>query len=85
MSPIGCPGWSVVAKDGVDVLTRTWKFDDWAKALAFVNQVGAVADKQDHHPLVELTWGRVTLFTWSHDVKGLTARDERFCTAVNAL
>ena len=79
------PGWTVVARDGVDVLTRTFTFPDWGGALAFVKRVGAVADEQDHHPLVELTWGRVTLWTWSHDIKALSARDERFCLAVNAL
>ena len=77
------PGWDVVEKDGVRVLTRTFKFADWAQALAFVNRVGGVADGQNHHPLVELTWGRVTLFSWSHDVNGLSSRDARFCRAVN--
>jgi 4a-hydroxytetrahydrobiopterin dehydratase len=85
MNNVGCPGWEVVSRDGVHVLTRTFKFANWTEALAFVNKVGAVADQQDHHPLVELTWGRVTLWSWSHDVKGLSARDERFCAAVNAL
>jgi 4a-hydroxytetrahydrobiopterin dehydratase len=79
------PGWTEAPRDGVTTLTRTWKFPDWQQALAFVNQVGAVADAQDHHPLVELTWGRVTLFVWSHDVRGLTKRDEAFCVAVGAL
>ncbi len=86
-SPVTSPvsHWDVIAKDGVLALKRTFGFADWAQALAFVNRVGALADAQDHHPLVELTWGRVTLFSWSHDVKGLSPRDERFCLAVNAL
>ena len=83
MTEPAVPGWDVVDKDGVRVLSRTFKFDDWAQALAFVNVVGGVADAQNHHPLVELTWGRVTLFSWSHDVNGLSLRDARFCRAVN--
>lgn len=78
-------GWTTSVRDGVATLTRTFTFPDWAQALAFTNKIGAVADAHDHHPLVELTWGRVTLFVWSHDVKGLTKRDEKFCVAVNAL
>ena len=78
-------GWQQVLLDGVATLTRTFTFKDWAEALAFVNRVGGVADAQDHHPLVELTWGRVTIHVWSHDAKGLTSRDDRFCRAVNAL
>lgn len=71
--------------DAVMTLRRTFTFADWTEALAFVNKVGAIADAQDHHPLVELTWGRVTLHVWSHDAKGLTKRDDVFCAAVDAL
>ncbi len=78
-------GWTQVTRDGVATLTKTFPFADWGQALAFVVKVGAIADVQDHHPLVELTWGRVTLFVWSHDVKGLSKRDVTFCTAVSAL
>lgn len=78
-------GWTEAPREAVTTLTRTWTFPDWAQALAFVNRVGAIADAQDHHPLVELTWGRVTLHVWSHDQRGLTARDEKLCRAINAL
>lgn len=78
-------GWTEAPRAAVTTLTRTFTFPDWAQALAFVNKVGAIADAQDHHPLVELTWGRVTLSVWSHDVNGLSPRDEKFCRAVNAL
>ena len=83
--PVEVEGWTTTTRDGVDVLTRVFAFADWGGALAFVNRVGGVADAQDHHPLVELAWGRVTMWVWSHDAKGLTARDARFCSAVNDL
>lgn len=78
-------GWVVVDRDGIAVFTRTFNFDNWSSALAFVNRVGALADAQDHHPLVQLSWGRVTLFCWSHDIKGLSSRDQRFCLGINEL
>lgn len=77
--------WQPTTKDGCDALTRTFTFANWSEALAFLNKVGAVADGQDHHPLAEITWGRVTITVWSHDVGGLSDRDQRFCEAVNAL
>jgi 4a-hydroxytetrahydrobiopterin dehydratase len=77
--------WTEIDHDGVAALQRSLSFPDWQRALAFVNRVGAIADAQDHHPLVELSWGKVVLTVWSHDAGGLTDRDARFCTAVNAL
>lgn len=65
------PAWSI---DG-DHLVRTWRFPDFASALAFVNRVGAVAEDAGHHPDVWLTWGRVRLQLSTHAVGGLTRAD----------
>ena len=77
--------WKPVARDGVDTLTRSYTFADWAASLAFVERVVAVAKAQDHDPLIEISGGAVTIHVWSHDVAGISDRDERFATAVNAL
>src|SRR5262249_61457804 len=39
-------------------LTKTFKFPDFARALAFVDRVGAMAEEQSHHPDLHLSWGR---------------------------
>ena len=58
-----------------DALVRDYRFADFAAALAFVVEVGAVAQAKDHHPDVALGWGKVKL-TWStHDAGGITDRD----------
>jgi 4a-hydroxytetrahydrobiopterin dehydratase len=85
MSTISVVSWDVVTHDGCDALRRTFSFANWSEALAFLNKVGAIADAQDHHPLAEITWGRVTITVWSHDVGGLSERDRRFCETTNAL
>ncbi len=84
-SPMQIDHWTKEPRNGVTTLTRTLKFPDWKTALAFVNAIGAIGEAQDHHALVELEWGRVTIHVWSHDVKGLSDRDERYCRAVNEL
>ncbi len=53
-------------------LTKTFKFPDFAHALAFVIWVGEIAEEQDHHPDVYLSWGRVRLDVWTHKIDGLT-------------
>jgi 4a-hydroxytetrahydrobiopterin dehydratase len=56
-------------------LVRTYKFPDFKSALAFVNQVGEVAEEQGHHPDILLGWGKVEITTWTHAVDGLTESD----------
>jgi 4a-hydroxytetrahydrobiopterin dehydratase len=65
------PDWRV--RD--DRLSRSFRFDDFKTALAFVNRVGAVAEEQGHHPDIHLTWGRADVETWTHDAGGITASD----------
>ena len=58
---------------------------DFASALRLVDAIGAAAEEMDHHPDVELGWGRVGVVTWSHDTAGVTARDLRLARRVSEL
>src|SRR5689334_1294535 len=64
-------GWSAV--DGA--LQREFRFPDFAQALAFVNRVGELAEAENHHPDVELGWGRVVLRWRTHSADAITDRD----------
>jgi len=66
------PGWGVERDHH---LVRTYTFPDFAQALAFVNKVGAVAEDQQHHPDLYLSWGMVRVEIWTHKVNGLTESD----------
>ncbi|MBE7449337.1 MAG: 4a-hydroxytetrahydrobiopterin dehydratase [Kofleriaceae bacterium] len=65
------PGWTVVG----DRLRKTFPFPSFGSALAFVNQVGVIADDQDHHPDVHLAWGKAAIELWTHTVGGLSESD----------
>ena len=69
------PAWQVVKVDGFLRLERTFKFKDFAEALAFTNRVGASAEEEDHHPLIVSEWGRVRIQWWTHVIKGLHTND----------
>jgi 4a-hydroxytetrahydrobiopterin dehydratase len=75
-------GWQ---RSGDGAITRAFKFPDFASALAFVVKVGCAAEKRDHHPDVELGWGKAKV-TWStHDAGGITQLDLDLAEATNAL
>jgi 4a-hydroxytetrahydrobiopterin dehydratase len=65
-------GWEV--EDGHH-LQKVYSFRDFATALAFVNRVGAVADQEDHHPDIALSWGEVQVVVFTHKIDGLTESD----------
>lgn len=65
-------GWSVEQNHH---LTKTFEFPDFAKALTFVNSVGAIAEDQGHHPDIHLSWGLVRVEVWTHKIDGLTESD----------
>jgi len=69
------PEWQSVAQDGILRLQRIFKFKNYAQSLEFTNKVAAIAEEEDHHPLIVLEWGRVTVQWWTHVVKGLHKND----------
>jgi 4a-hydroxytetrahydrobiopterin dehydratase len=75
------PGWRALAS-GLHLTVAT---DDFAAALALVDRIGAIAEEQQHHPNLDLRWGRVHVVTSSHDAGGVTDRDIRLATAVNEI
>ncbi len=57
--------------DGEKHLERVFKFNDFAAALDFTNKVGAIAEREDHHPLIVTEYGRATVDCWTHAIGGL--------------
>jgi 4a-hydroxytetrahydrobiopterin dehydratase len=69
------PEWRVVEREGVPRLERVFVFADFARALAFTNEVGALAEAAGHHPAITTEWGRVTVGWWTHAIAGLHRND----------
>lgn len=69
------PEWQPVAQDSILRLQRIFKLKNYAEAVDFTNKVAAIAEQEDHHPLIILEWGRVTIQWWTHVVKGLHKND----------
>jgi 4a-hydroxytetrahydrobiopterin dehydratase len=74
--------WTVVASR---YLEKRYRFENFRAALAFTNRVGELAERLNHHPDIELGWGRVKLSIWSHDAGGLTESDFIWAAKAEAL
>ena len=66
-------------------LEREWRFPDFASALAFTNAIGALAEEMNHHPDIELGWGRVNVRIWTHAVNGLSEHDFELATKIDGI
>ena len=56
-------------------LSKKFEFRNFAESLDFVNRVGAIAERRDHHPDILFGWGYAEFFITTHDAGGITARD----------
>ena len=65
-------GWRLSGNHHIE---KDWTFPDFASALAFTNQVGAIAEAEGHHPDIYLAWGKVRITIWTHVIDGLTRSD----------
>jgi 4a-hydroxytetrahydrobiopterin dehydratase len=69
------PEWQVFEVDGINRLQRVFKMKNFVAALDFANKIGEIAEDEDHHPMLIVEWGKVTVHWWTHVVKGLHKND----------
>jgi len=69
------PDWQVKEVDSMKRLERNFKFKNFAEAILFTDKIGAIAEEEDHHPLIITEWGRVTVQWWTHKIGGLHQND----------
>lgn len=76
------PGWAVTP---AGALERTFEFPTFLGAIAFVQQVAAVAEQHEHHPELDIRYTKVTARLFTHDAKALTARDVKLAAECDRL
>ena len=72
-------------RDG-DAIAREFKLDDFAAAMAFVNQVAEMAEGANHHPDILIHgWNRVRLTLSTRSEGGLTRADLDLAHGIDGL
>ena len=74
------PQWERVG----DRIVRDFQFADFVAALGFIVEVGALAERAQHHPEITNTYGHVRISLTTHDAGGLTTRDLQLAEAISA-
>jgi 4a-hydroxytetrahydrobiopterin dehydratase len=74
-------GWNEVR----GALQRGFRFADFREAIAFVNRLADLAEAENHHPDIEVSWNAVTVRWWTHTKRAITERDVELARKTNEL
>ena len=77
----GLPGWS---QEG-EAIVKSFEFDDFMAAIAFINRAAGPIDEMNHHPEWTNVYNRVDIRLTSHDVGGVTDRDVQLARVIERL
>ena len=70
-------------RDGA--LERTFELPSFADAIRFVNRVAEVAERENHHPDLGISYRKVTVRWTTHSEGGITERDRRLAVETDSL
>lgn len=59
----------------VNAIVKNFTFENFKQSLDFVNKVGEIAEKMNHHPYIIIKYSVVKLILMTHSVNGLTKID----------
>jgi len=65
------PGWALGAGD----ITREYRLDSFAGAIAFVVRLSYAAEAANHHPDLDIRYSKVRVTLSTHSEGGVTAKD----------
>lgn len=77
------PEWHA-GSDGKSI-NKAFKFSNFYQTLGFVNAIGWMANRQDHHPDLEVGYNRCVVHWSTHDVDGLSMNDFICAARVEAI
>ena len=67
------PEWTLM--DDAHRIEKTFRFGNFREALAFVQEVGELAEAEGHHPDISFGWGYGTVSLRTKKIKGLHEND----------
>jgi 4a-hydroxytetrahydrobiopterin dehydratase len=70
------PGWSQRG----DAIAKAMTFADYHETIGFVNAIAFVANRENHHPDLEVSYNRCVVAWSTHDAGGVT-RNDLICAA----
>lgn len=77
--------WQLSGSGEQIAIEKTFGFANYFQTMAFVNAVAFIAHAADHHPDLQVQYGRCLVRLCTHDAKGVTQTDLDCATKIDAL
>ena len=69
-------GWDVKSnQDKSFYLIKEFTFKNFIESQSFVNKIGDIAEKENHHPDISFGWGYSKIKIFTHAIQGLAESD----------
>lgn len=69
------PDWHLIHEDSMDKLVREYRFTDYLKVIDLTHKIGCMGEQMNHHPVMVVEWGKLTVNWWTHVTCGLNRND----------
>jgi 4a-hydroxytetrahydrobiopterin dehydratase len=77
------PEWMLI--DGGRILANTYAFRDFVETMAFVNKVAALAEEEQHHPDLSVSYSNLGVELSTHAIGGLSENDFILAAKIDGL
>jgi 4a-hydroxytetrahydrobiopterin dehydratase len=74
-------GWEIKSRK----LVKEFEFPNFNSGLKFVNKIGEIAEEENHHPDIELSYGRVKIKLITHEEEKVTCKDIKMAERINQI
>ena len=69
-------GWDVKKKNNnIYFLEKNFVFKNFVNSQNFINKIGEISEKENHHPDILFGWGYAKIAITTHAIEGLSEND----------
>lgn len=66
-------------------LYKHFSFENFQEALAFINNIGRIAEQMNHHPKITNVYNQVEIELWTHKTVSITKLDHQLAEAIDSI
>lgn len=74
-------GWEMHGNE----IAKEFKFSNFKEAMEFVQKIGEEAEREHHHPDINIRYNKVEIRLTTHDANGLTYKDFKLAKIIEQL
>lgn len=68
-------GWEIAEGISGRGLAKVFKFSNFSIAMNFANSLARLAEREGHHPVIEVAWGRARVLWMTNKIKNIHLND----------